>query len=172
MINEFWLIGDIQVVGSLIEAPSAAAQSSKRLPRKPVSTKAERTAKLKSAFDPVCRIAAKTVGATEKVIGELGNLLQGLNVTLPSAVARKSASSTTSLEIVANPKVERNQNQKRTEPKNSGAPTTKTSKEASRKSTRERKKTEKAKAAMAAGRDSSGKRTWGNKKQNGIRTIG
>ena len=144
MINEFWLVGDIQVVGSLVEAPSAAAPSSKSSSQKPASTKAERIVKLKSAFDPVCKIelksafdpvckiAAQTVGATEKVIGELGNLLQGLNVTLPSAVARKSASSATSLEIVANPKVERNQNQKRKQPKSSGAPTTKTSKVASR----------------------------------------
>lgn len=172
MINEFWLVGDIQVVGSLVEAPSAAAPSSKSSSQKPASTKAERIVKLKSAFDPVRKIAAQTVGATEKVIEELGNLLQGLNVTLPSAVARKSASSATSLEIVANPKVERNQNQKRKQPKSSGAPTTKTSKVASRKSARERKKTEKAKAAMAAGRNSSGKKTWGNKKQNSIRTIG
>lgn len=158
MVDPFWSFGDVQLIGSLCEAPVAISKSSSK---KPASTKADRATKLKSTFSPICDIAAQTVGATDRVVVELGKLLQGLNVTLPAVARKSSDAASASLELVGNPKVQGKQNQKRTQPSSSGAPTTKSNKQASRKSKRDRQESQKAKDARAAGRDSAGKKTWG-----------
>ena len=158
IVDPFWLISDMELVGTLYEN-TPLVDPSKSSSKKRASTKPERTQRLKSAFQPICEIAAQTVGATDSVVNSLGKLLDGLKVK-PSPVARQK-SDAASLELVGNPKVQTKQKQKRNQPSATGAPTTKASQVAARKSKREKKASRKAKEAVAAGRNTGGQRNWG-----------
>lgn len=158
------MFDDIEVIGTLYEAAPVAQSSKTSLSKKPASTKAQREKKLKSAFKPVFDIAAQTVGATDRVVDNLGKLLEGLNVfKLPVKSQQDGAAASAasaSLELVANPKVQKNQKQTRTQPSNSGAPMTKQNKKAQRQSQPARKATKKQRENAASGRNSAGKRSW------------
>lgn len=116
-----------------------------------------------SCFKPICNLASERVGTTDKMVSSLEKIFHELRMSLPkSKQGSNVAAASAPMELVGNPQLAKNQTQKRKQPRKVGAPTTKTSKDAGRKAKKEEKKAAKISANKAAGRDSSGKRTWGN----------
>ena len=124
---------------------------------KPLETSAQRKAAMTSSFDVVAQVACVRKSNTEHVLSVVGKLMSTLqhNDTDSGTGALSAGSGNNNYnvgDILPNPPLAKDQNQKRHEPHASGAPTTKANKRAANASNRKRKEAAKDKVAHALGR--------------------
>jgi hypothetical protein len=158
-VNSFWIKESSNYKQSSTIIPSIT----RSIPAKQTSTKEQRFASLMSTFKIAAELASVSISATDSTTTEVNGIIaklqlskrEGVKATKNSGDMRKSNTELVELvsgtEFIANPPVKKKQSQSRKQPHAIGAPTTSSHKAASARSNRERKETERVKAAKALG---------------------
>jgi hypothetical protein len=158
-VTSFW----VQESSKQHDQSTIIRSISQSIPSKKTSTKEQRFASLISTFKVAAELASVSISATESTITEVNGIIAKLQLSMseglkgPKNGGRMCNSNTEPVELMsgtefnANPPVKKKQSQSRKQPHAIGAPTTSSHKAASARSNRERKETERVKAAKALG---------------------